>query len=203
MCEFGDESTAALGATLFDGLFRDRDVVELLPRLLRAWQPNRFSPAFAANLLEATHYAVKMADRAAAEGVLSRVKRRGGAGAHKARREGDEGVDDDADDADRIAAARRRAADAPQRERVFDANAFVGEFAHPSVVQAALFVVGSFNRGASPRRLHYALNLLKRLSALPNDAAGMHPTTGAQLTWAPLLYHWTTLETAAAILNDR
>jgi hypothetical protein len=37
------QATAALSSKILDGLFRDRDAIDLLPRLLRAWEPGRFS----------------------------------------------------------------------------------------------------------------------------------------------------------------
>ena len=37
------QATTALGEKLYDGLYRDRDVVDLLPKLLRVWEPGRFS----------------------------------------------------------------------------------------------------------------------------------------------------------------
>jgi hypothetical protein len=37
------QATTALSTKILDGLFRERDAVDLLPRLLRAWEPGRFS----------------------------------------------------------------------------------------------------------------------------------------------------------------
>ena len=122
-----------------------------------------------------------MGDRAAAAGVQSTVHKRRGRKAGK--------VDEDGDSSLRA-------------ERSFDAEGFVAGFAHPTVVQGYTALLATF-RSASPRLLHYIIHFLRRLEALPNDVAGTDPRTGKALTWEPLLHHWSVVEVAASLLNDR
>jgi hypothetical protein len=40
--QVGDAEGKDLGEKLFDSLFRDRDIIDLVPRLIKAWVPGRF-----------------------------------------------------------------------------------------------------------------------------------------------------------------
>jgi hypothetical protein len=37
------QPTAELGGKVFDALFRDRDLVDVIPKLAKMWEPGRFS----------------------------------------------------------------------------------------------------------------------------------------------------------------
>lgn len=37
------QATAELGGKVFDALFRDRDLVDVIPKLAKMWEPGRFS----------------------------------------------------------------------------------------------------------------------------------------------------------------
>lgn len=201
----------ALGETLLDQLFRDRDLVDLLPKLLRAYEPGRLEGAsHLAALVEASHYTLRMAETAATLGMQTRTKRRGGRRGGKGAGgtayeegggSGDEGEEGGA------AGRRRRGAggDAEQEaasERLFELERYAAEFAHPSVVQACTHLLRGY-RSNSPKLNYFAVALLRRLAALPNEYAGADPSTGRPLTYEVLTLHVSTLQVAGAILSDR
>jgi hypothetical protein len=224
MVEHGDRDTRSLGARLADDLFREGEVSDAIPRLLRLFEPGRFPPSFVPNLVEAAHYLLKLAERAAREGLRVRGRKRGGgrAAGGKGKAAGGKGAGDDGGDNDEdggldmdggddggeggAAAAASRLAELKREarsERAFQVDRYTGEYAHPGVVAAYIHALRSYASNG-PKLNYYIVSLLRRVAELPNDAAGTDPRDGGKpLTFRVLLYHVSVLSLATDILSDK
>ena len=107
---------------------------------MRAYSPGRLPLAAMSALVEASHYTLKLAERAAAEGY-ARVAKGRGKGRRKGGKAAAEGGSDGEDgDAGGRGAPQR---DMPPSEQPFDAAKYVSEFVHPTVVQVRPFECGA------------------------------------------------------------
>lgn len=122
MLEHGDAESRDIGGKLYDAVFREREVADMVPKILRSWEPMRYSASFLPDAVEAVHYLLKLAERAAAEGMTTVQKKRHGS----KRADGDE-------DEDSLEAARER-----MREKAFQLEKYTAEFVHPTIIQVRL-----------------------------------------------------------------
>lgn len=191
---------------MFDALFRDRELLDVIPKVLRSWEPLRYSGRFLRDMLECVHYGCKLAERAAAAGAVTTTQpRRRKKKAASGNGSGAEG-DDDEGNLGGIKGSRKSKSgyDGPSEpsEFRFELERFVGDFLHPTVLQAYTAALGSYARNG-PKVNHYIVHFLRRMASLPNDMAGTDPSTGKPLTFEVMLYHWSLLDTVNGILNDR
>lgn len=109
---------------------------EVLPRLMRAYAPGRFTPHALASLVEAAHYTLKLAERAAAAGLRSAkaARRKSSAKDSKTAATGSDGEGEPA----ATAVGAGRAEKKPSPEALFEMSKFVGEFVHPAVIQVSV-----------------------------------------------------------------
>ena len=56
MLEYGNEETVLLGKKLYDSLFREQEIADIIPRLLKLYEPDRFPVPFLATLMEASYF---------------------------------------------------------------------------------------------------------------------------------------------------
>jgi len=208
MREHGDEETRDIGEQVYDAMFRDREVSEALPRIFRTWEAGRYHADFLPSLVEATHYMLKLADKADESGMKTaggRSSDKGSAG-RKARADADSDEDEGAArrraaiEANEMVERRQRAA-AAKKERTFEAARYVSDFVHPAILSAYTALLGRYASNAAKTNF-FAVSFLRRLARLPNEYAGLHPVTGQQLTYAVATYQVSLLGLAAKILSD-
>ena len=111
---------------------------------MRAYAPGRFSLPTMASLVEAAHYTLKLAERAAAAGVQTAKARRKRQGGKKKGGDGDDdggAVSDGGGEASGVGAGRVERP--PPAEHAFEAAKFAGEFVHPAVIQVCAWVWGA------------------------------------------------------------
>lgn len=186
-----------LGEALLDQLFRDGVIVTVIPLVLRHYEPGRLDASCIAALLEAAEYAVRLATRAAGMGLQTAG---GGRSKGKGKRKGARFEDGD-DDGEAGGGAGSASGDGGFGS-LFELEKFICEFAHPAVVRATDTVLRSY-RSNHPKISYFAVRLLDRLAALPNEYAGTDPQTGRPLTYETMLFHQSLLRTATIILKDR
>jgi hypothetical protein len=216
MLEYGDEDTEILGKKLYDSLFREQEVADMIPRLLKLYEPDRFPVPFLSMLMETSYYLLKMAERAAAEGIHIKRRKRGGKKQAKEqvdttgtllKKDSTEDKDEEEennDEGDILHSLLKKFLKEKQEstDRVFEADKYAGEYAHPTVIQATIDLLKHYLTNGVKLN-YYLVQLLRRISSLPNDAAGRNPTTGKPFTFHVMLYNVQVLNTVNDILADR
>ena len=209
MLEFGDDASKEVGSELYDKVFREREVSEAVPKLLRLYDPARFAVGYAAGLVEASHYLLKMAERAAAEGLRLQARSQ-----KRAKKSGAEGNESDAQSEGAGSSARAGAGASgvavrvgsgrgSSRERLFEVDSFTTEFCYPAVVQACLALLAPDQCLRNSAQTNYfATHLLRRIAQLPNDMAGKDPRTGELFTFRTMLYNVASVRVASEALQS-
>jgi hypothetical protein len=193
LLEVGDDEGKDLGEQLLEQFVSERETIDLVPRLLKTWEPGRYAPDFVAVLAEAAHYTLKCAEKAAALGVKANEEDR------KDATKDDDNVDFDVGKK----AQRGKAGDKKSKKEdrpFFEAERYTTEFAHPTIIRAYKAALDRYDQNGA--KLNYFLTgLLIRIDGLPNDYAGMDKS-GKPLTYRPMLYNVALLDLGTRIILD-
>jgi hypothetical protein len=171
MLENGDADSLDTGLQLYG--YEMPEAQNQIPRLLKLFDPYRFHPSFAADLIESAHYLLKLSDKSAQEGGMR-------------------------------AAMDTSAVDGGIKKKKSgrsDEDAFSAQFAHPTVIQCYLFALKSCLINTDKLN-YYACHFLRRLTTIPNDAAGTDPRNEHKpFTFASMLFNVSTVALAEQILT--
>ncbi|KAA0173036.1 hypothetical protein FNF27_05527 [Cafeteria roenbergensis] len=200
-----DQDARGLGTSVTNLVFHERDIVDVIPKLLRHWQPGRFTRSHLFSLIEAAHVALKVARQLADEGAHVLSKRRASRGGAGKRRSEGGGAGSGSDDEDEEEAARRAERQSRRSEVALDFQRVLGEYLYRSTMRAYAQAVSTWRYNGA-RRNHYLAVFLRRVAsagipgALPpadRSEAGPWP-----FTWEPWLWHAEFLLPAAEALNE-
>lgn len=179
MLENGDEDALDTGLQLYG--FEMPEAQNQVPRLMKLFDPYRFRASFASDLIESAHYLLKLSDKSAQEGGMRAAMDTGAVG---------------------VGSAAGGGGKKKRSGRRSDEDAFSAQFAHPTVIQCYLFALKSCLVN-SDKLNYYACHFLKRLTLIPNDAAGTDPRNDHKpFTFASMLYNVSTVALAEQILTN-
>jgi len=162
-----DDDSRAVGKALVRLLFYEREVMEVVPRVMRNWEAGRFTAAFTLDLVSCMQMMLSMGEALARDGFLvqkKKIRRRGGAAAAGADDEDEEEamVGDDE--------VRRRKAksksDGERREEAFDYHGYLAQLVQPKAAQALLFVAQGYAE-VPTSELHAAADIMRRILRHP------------------------------------
>ena len=154
-----------------------------------------------------------MAERAAAEGIHIKRRKRGGKQKEKVdttgtllnKEDGDESnnEENEGEEGDVLhSLITKFLKDKQSTERVFEANKYTAEYAHPTVIQVTTDLLKNYLTNGVKLN-YYLVQLLRRISTLPNDAAGVNPLTNKPFTFQVMLYHVHVFNVVTDILGNR
>lgn len=161
-----DDDSRAVGKAMVRMLFYEREVMEVVPRVMRNWEFGRFTSGFTLDLVSCMQMMLSMGEALARDGFLVQKKkrrRRGGAAAA--------GEDEDEDEEEvaqgmREQQQQKKKASNEIREEAFDYHGYLAQLVQPKAAQALLFVAQGYAE-LPTGELQAAADIMRRILRHP------------------------------------
>lgn len=170
----GDEETMEIGNKLWQQLFSEREISDLVPKIMRLYKPTLFPPSFLFHIAEGAHYLMRMAEKAAEAGIRGNQIRR-----------------------------KHSSSDQSNREKAtFNAEVYFYDYVHPVIIELYTYLFSSYATN-SPKTNYFLLTFFNRIAKMENSQAGYNVFTKEPFTYRSALYTLPLLSLCTDMLNNR
>lgn len=190
MYNSGDPPSLQVSKALVKAVFYQRDILEVVPRMMRQYEPQRFTHSCLSAFMETTHVILKMAELLVKEDAVVLSKRR-----KQKRKRADGGAESDED-----AETRAEQKELARREQGFEFRRYLTDYVHNTVIKAYIDMLSRYRRN-DVKVNHYVVAFLDRIMRTEIPEGGVD-ADNKPVTLRPQLYHITMLQVLEQITND-
>jgi hypothetical protein len=160
-----DSAAKSLGDSVTNLVFYERDIIDIVPKLLRHWEPGRFTRQYLFSLIEAAHVTLKVSKDLASLGARVLAKKRGGhreSSGRKVTAVGD--VDEgDVDQEDELVEVSRAERQSRRSETSLSFDTILSEYLYKNTMRAYAAALSTWQLNGA-RKNHFVASFLTHVA---------------------------------------